>query len=299
MQNLQNGNILIPGGSRRTCVGKEEIYNSCEVFDVQSEKWIKVADMNYACKNHTVTTLEDGCVLVTGGLTNNSGYLKMDTKSCEIYNPYTNIWKIVDSLSFYHFDHSALLLNNGKVLIYAGENRNGLTEICELYNTNIDEWNYAGGLTKSHPNHSSFQLSDSTILIVGGDNPHWEIFNLNQLQSTYVGISEIDWFLQSVLKLSNGKIVKIGGVIWMGMGIDPTNKCEIFDPNITSVKKNISPNIDGYQLFQNYPNPFNPNTNIRFYLKNDTYVKLVIYNNIGEIVEIIIDERRYSKSLCI
>ena len=290
---LQNGNILITGGSRRTGVGKEEIYSSCEVFDVVSEKWGKIADMNYTRKSHTVTTLEDGRVIVTGGI-GRRDTIDTTTEICEIYSPAINRWVLGDTIKTAHYNHSALLLDNGNLFISAGEIKGDsyYTEICELYNPIIDKWSNVGVLTQYHPNLSSFQISDSTILIVGGDNPHWEIFNLNQFKSTYVGISEIEWFLQVVLELSNRKIIKIGGVIWMGMGIDPTNKCEIFDPKITNIKNNTKPQINNYQLLQNYPNPFNPTTNICFYLKDDTFVKLAIYNNIGEIIEIIINENK-------
>jgi len=290
---LQNGNILITGGSRRTGVGKEEIFTSCEVFDIQSEKWIKVADMNYSRKSHTITTLKDGRVLVTGGI-GKRDTLDTMTEICEIYNPTINQWVLGDTIKIAHYNHSALLLNNGNVFIASGEIKGDsyFTEICELYDPNIDKWSFAGGLTQYHPSNSSFQISDSTVIVVGGYNCNWEIFNLNQLQSTFVAISEIEWSSQSVIELSNGKIVKIGGMIWIDATVYPTDQCEIFDPNITSVKNNVFPNIKGYHLFQNYPNPFNPTTKIQFYLKNDTFVKLVIYNNIGEIVELLISENK-------
>ncbi len=44
-------------------------------------------------------------------------------------------------------------------------------------------------------------------------------------------------------------------------------------------------------LFQNYPNPFNPETTINFNLNSQTSVKLVIYNVIGEMVDILIDKQ--------
>lgn len=47
---------------------------------------------------------------------------------------------------------------------------------------------------------------------------------------------------------------------------------------------------DNYELKQNYPNPFNPSTNITFAVKDAGFVKLIVYNSLGEEVEQLINE---------
>jgi len=285
---LQNGNILITGGHRRTGIGYEEIiYSSCEIFDIQIEKWIKVADMNFARKWHTITSLNNGNILVTGGI-GQGDYLNSLTEICEIYDVSANEWILGDTIKVARYDQDALLLNDSRIFISAGEIKGvyiNYTEICEIYDPAIDKWYYAGVLTMYHPRHSSFQLNDSLILIVGGDNYNWEIFNLNKQQSAYVEYSDIFWKDQSVLKLSNNVIIKIGGGIYNDWVVGPTDKCEIFNFNITGIKDNKTGQIKNYELFQNYPNPFNPNTNIDFYLSGRTYVRVLIYDTTGRIVE--------------
>jgi parallel beta-helix repeat protein len=44
-----------------------------------------------------------------------------------------------------------------------------------------------------------------------------------------------------------------------------------------------------FELFQNYPNPFNPQTQIRYALSNDCYVKVTIYNILGRRVKVLVD----------
>jgi hypothetical protein len=46
-----------------------------------------------------------------------------------------------------------------------------------------------------------------------------------------------------------------------------------------------------YNLEQNYPNPFNPATLISFSLPEDTFVKLVVFNIIGEEIAVLADGR--------
>ena len=48
--------------------------------------------------------------------------------------------------------------------------------------------------------------------------------------------------------------------------------------------------ISDFILNQNYPNPFNPHTKIKYELKQQTPVKLIIYNSLGEQVKILADE---------
>ena len=55
---------------------------------------------------------------------------------------------------------------------------------------------------------------------------------------------------------------------------------------------NISGTVpEGYKLYQNFPNPFNPSTNIKFDVKNNSNVKITIYNSQGKIVEDLVNEQ--------
>ncbi len=49
-------------------------------------------------------------------------------------------------------------------------------------------------------------------------------------------------------------------------------------------------NFNATKLFNAYPNPFNPSTTIPFYIKNKTYIKLVIYNSLDEEIARLVDK---------
>ena len=76
--------------------------------------------------------------------------------------------------------------------------------------------------------------------------------------------------------------------------IEPGNGFDILGrtiplSTITSVetKQAIPSSI---QLSQNYPNPFNPETTIKFNISNSGFVKLKVYNILGELVKTLLDE---------
>jgi hypothetical protein len=48
-------------------------------------------------------------------------------------------------------------------------------------------------------------------------------------------------------------------------------------------------NPDRFTLNQNYPNPFNPSTILSYTLMTDGYVKLTVYNLVGQSVQVLVD----------
>ena len=46
-----------------------------------------------------------------------------------------------------------------------------------------------------------------------------------------------------------------------------------------------------FMLFQNFPNPFNPSTTIKFYLPKTEFVTIILYNTIGEEIDILVQGR--------
>lgn len=76
---------------------------------------------------------------------------------------------------------------------------------------------------------------------------------------------------------SNWAASKIGGT--------PGKLNDVF---VTSLENDSQIPTD-FSLYQNFPNPFNSTTTIRFSLRNESKVRLIIYNSLGEKIDELID----------
>ncbi len=50
-------------------------------------------------------------------------------------------------------------------------------------------------------------------------------------------------------------------------------------------------NLESMLLYQNYPNPFNPSTEIKLFIPKPSYVRLEIFNIIGQRIKILVNEK--------
>jgi choice-of-anchor B domain-containing protein len=87
-----------------------------------------------------------------------------------------------------------------------------------------------------------------------------------------------------VYKFPSGKI--IGSDIVNGLFVIKTT----FATGISNGSNPIEAN--DYSLEQNYPNPFNPATDIKFSIKENSFVKLIVYDLSGRVAADLIDDRR-------
>ena len=108
---------------------------------------------------HTATQLDDGRVLVAGGVGPGGNI----TASAEIYDPATDSWSAAASLGTERAQHTATLLDNGRVLVAGG----GVAS-AEIYNPATNSWSATGSLAASRFAHTATLLDDGRVLVAGG-----------------------------------------------------------------------------------------------------------------------------------
>src|SRR6185436_9740079 len=89
--------------------------------------------------------------------------------SAELYDPATGTWSLTGSLNGARYQHTATLLNNGKVLVEGGFDINNLpTSSAELYDPATETWTNTGSLNIVRSNESATLLNNGKVLVAGG-----------------------------------------------------------------------------------------------------------------------------------
>lgn len=81
-----------------------------------------------------------------------------------------------------------------------------------------------------------------------------------------------------------------GGSSWVYFSVATPGKSNAGGA-VTSVKDQSVAMPYGFKLNHNYPNPFNPQTSIRFELSETAQISLLIYNNLGQQIATLADQR--------
>lgn len=112
----------------------------------------------------------------------------------------------------------------------------------------------------------SFSTNGHLYGVIGGNNQSSRLLKIDQVTGRADTIGSVG--LNNLLGLAFN-------------GSTPTN---IFDNNNKVIPSDFS-------LSQNYPNPFNPRTTIDFSLPKPADVKIIVYNLLGEVVNVILNKQ--------
>jgi hypothetical protein len=277
---LQDGTVLVAGGNgSQTLANPAEIYNptsgtfslsgpllqpslSCLTTLAPSGQVVVVAGgtdtqfynpatktftshssyLNVVRFDHTATTLQDGRVLLAGGLTIGQGAV---TGTAEIYDPATGLSTLTGSMSSARAYHTATLLPDGTVLIIGGFSNAALTTIvptAEIFNPSTGTFS----LTATSPNtpraqHTATLLQSGEVLILGGQSLNAsspgltsaELYDRVAGTFSLAGNMTFQRFGHTATLLNDGDVLILGGIPALPGFTPPPSApaAELYDPS--------------------------------------------------------------------
>lgn len=164
---LDNGKVLIVGGQRYDENGKAVPHSDVEVFDPDLGHFLEGAKLNMARTRHTATLLDDGRVLVAGGLGLINGDLT-PLRMGEIYDPVGDTWTVV-KMNTPRARHAALKLADGRVLLSGGQGAASSVEVF-VPGRGAAESFAVGPTIPSRMDHQMVLIGEQRVVLVGGLN---------------------------------------------------------------------------------------------------------------------------------
>jgi hypothetical protein len=239
---LADGKVLIFGGLTGSN-GSAQVTDVVEMYDPATNSWTTVGQMLKSRLLPTVTLLSNGTVFIAGGLTNDNNGTHT-TNECEIYDPSTNTSVAAASMASNRYEHKAVLLNDGTVLLTGGRDGGAYSnyfDLCEIYDPSTDTWANASTMSQRRMQGILTKFADGVVLASGGRNtptssaPGSEIFDPSSgTWNSTDPMQEPVAFGASVM-FPGDRFMVTGGIIdgsWVNhVGIDnaSTAACEWYD----------------------------------------------------------------------
>jgi len=168
--------IFVAGGGDGP-VSQPVATSATELFDPLSRTFAAGPAMAVERTSHTATRLDDGRVLLVGGIDSTG----VGNTSCEIYDRTTDTFSATGSLSSPRSGHTATLLDDGRVLVTGGfsDYQNPQTDwaaalntaqnTAEIFDPVTGTWSpVAQAMVAKRAGHTATKLQDGTVLVVCG-----------------------------------------------------------------------------------------------------------------------------------
>jgi hypothetical protein len=170
----------------------------------QTLTWTNVTSMNTARAVAAAVVLNDGKVLVTGGLDASNTALT----TAEIYDPATNTWSNTGNMTTARWLHKMEKLPDGRVLVMGGRVGGATTEI---YNPATGTFTAGPNMAFGRDDAATVVLADGRVLNHGGWNGATQGEIYNPATNTWTSIAtSVPRITHELLLLPNGKVLMIG-----------------------------------------------------------------------------------------
>ena len=198
---------------------------------IAAPAWNATGSLAAGRRGHTATVLQDGRVLVAGGVDATSTTLA----STELYDPATGTWTAAGGLIVGRHDHTATTLPDGRILVAGGIN-SGTAPVAdaEVFDPSTGTWSSTSALGTARSSHTATSLQDGTVLVVGGLGTGSLVLADSEVYDPGAGTWSptastpgMARYLHTATLLPDGKVLAAGG---LGTGFVILGSAELYDP---------------------------------------------------------------------
>jgi len=199
--------------------------------------WVAAAALTTGRAQHTATLLQNGKVLVAGGVDAQG----VATATAELFDPSSSRWTAAAPMQSPRIEHTATLLSDGRVLVAGGRSRRTYGETldsAEVYDPASGRWNQAPSMRFRRAGHTATLLPNGEVLVVGGRSVTEDFaFTLpdavelydprtNQWSTTAPGSIARQGHTATLLR--DGRVLVVGGMAEIGLA----TSAQIYDPTL-------------------------------------------------------------------
>jgi WD40 repeat protein len=163
---LQDGTVLIAGGRDDENVFDAYPLNNAELFNPTAGNFTATGSMTQFRYDHTATLLNNGEVLLAGGLNGTP------VQDAELFDPTTGSFSQTGSMSTPRADQTATLLNDGTVLMAGSFSYNapGGLSSAEIFDPTTSHFTPTGSMQTGRFLHTATLLNGGMVLVTGGQS---------------------------------------------------------------------------------------------------------------------------------
>jgi hypothetical protein len=215
---LTDGRVLLAGGTISNQAAAPTA--TVEIYDPNTGTFTLTGSMAIPRFNHTATLLQNGEVLVAGGIS--SSVTGTPLASAELFNPGTSSFVSVGPMTTAHANHTATLLSDGRVLIAGGSNRpssapNSVTSAAEIFDPSTETFSATGAMASPREFHRAALLNNGQVLVAGGDDAlnilaSAEIYDPTSSSFSLTANMSVSRENFVAAALSNGDVLVAGGL---------------------------------------------------------------------------------------
>jgi hypothetical protein len=231
---MKDGRAMVIGGATTDFIP----YSSVKIYDPISGKWSQPGLLKYARYAPVATLLQDGRILVTGGMF--GSWLNGNARTVaqtELFDPEAGTWSQTGSLHTSRMQGRAVTLTDGRVLVAGGDNLDGNYADAlnaEVWDPATGAWTVTGSLPvgsiATAPDFSLVALPDGSALAVG-------VLSASAVAALRWDPATGRWspagqmispaYLRTAVLLADGRVLVAGGIRIKGGVVADV---EIYDP---------------------------------------------------------------------